>query len=103
MKKFEQLPKSPIIKNSIEIQNYLKSHYKIEEAWNNYPSPDTHPYLMVAISNSNSGYLYYRQAFYTEKEYFKYWKNNHYVKDFTSVQAFYDYLNQCLTIKKIKY
>lgn len=103
MKHNKQLPKSALIKNSVEIQNILKEQYNIQESWNNYESPETHPWLMVAISNSHSGYLYYQQSFYTQQDYMKYWKGNSYVKEFQNPATLYNYIDQCKSINKLTY
>lgn len=103
MRHYKQLPKSALIKNSVEIQNVLKEQYRIQESWNNYESPETHPWLMIAISNSHSGYLYYRQSFYTQADYMKYLKDNPYIKEFPNAQSLYNYIDQCMKIEKLKY
>lgn len=103
MTHYKQLPKSALVKNSVEIQNILKEQYHIQESWNNYESPETHPWLLVAISNSNSGYLYYRQSFYTQADYMKYLKDNPHIKEFPNAATLYKYIGQCNLIKKLTY
>ncbi len=103
MKYCKQLPKSALIKNSVEVQNYLKEHYEIQNLDDQYDSPETHPWLIVAISNSHAGYLYYRQSFYTQQDYMKYWKGNPYVKEFQNTATLYNYLDECKSINKLTY
>ena len=103
MTHYKQLPKSAIIKNSVNIQNYLKNHYHIEELNNKYESPETHPWLIVNISNSHAGYIYYRQSHWTQEDYIRYWKNNPYVKEFSNFASLCNYLDQCRMIKKLTY
>ena len=103
MTRYKQLPKSALIKNSVEVQNYLKDHYGIQNLDYQYDSPETHPWLIVAISNSHAGYLYYNQSFYTQQDYMRYWKNNPYVKEFSNFASLCNYLDQCRMIKKLIY
>lgn len=103
MTHYKQLPKSALIKNSVEVQNYLKTQYGIQNLDYVYESPETHPWLMVAISNSHSGYLYYRQSFYTQADYIKYLKNNPFTKEFPNAATLYKYIDQCKLIKKLTY
>ena len=101
MRKYNQLPKSAVIKNSVEVQNYLKESFGIQNLDYKYESPETHPWLCVAISNSHAGYLYYRQDFCTEDYYVRYLKGNPNVIEFSSKGALYNYIEQCKTIKKL--
>lgn len=103
MTHYKQLPKSALIKNSVEIQNYLNTKYGIQNLEYVYKSPDTHPWLTVDISNSNSGYLYYRQSFFTQADYIKYLKCNPYMKEFPNAESLYKYIDQCKLIKKLTY
>ena len=103
MRHYKQLPKSAIIKNSVDIQNHLREVYHITDIDNKYPSPDTHSWLVVAISNSNSGYIYYRQSMVTEMDYQHYYKDNPYIKEFITPESLYKYIDQCFTIKKLIY
>ena len=103
MTHYKQLPKSALVKNSVEIQNFLKDQYGIQNLDYVYESPDTHPWLLVAISNSHMGNLYYRQSFYTQQDYIRYWKGNPYVKEFPNTATLYKYIEQCKSINKLTY
>ena len=103
MTHYKQLPKSALVKNSVEIQNYLKNQYGIQNLDYTYESPDTHPWLLVAISNSATGYVYYRQSFYTQGDYIRYLKNNPFTKEFPNAATLYKYIDQCKLINKLTY
>jgi len=96
--KHKYLPKSPIIRNSPEVIEYIKEKYNF--AWENKVSfNESNSWIIIGISSSNAGSLYPYIITLNDEDIEKY--NKYTIKMFDyDFEAFKKYLNWALNLPK---
>lgn len=97
-KRGQNIPKTAIIENDIELVNWLKEIFPW--AYNNskHNIIETDKYLVVGISTSQIGIIYLN--FYTATEKFVEQFGSNFVKDFTDNESFKKYVKWAYKLPK---
>ena len=93
-RKGQTLPKSPVIRSSSELFEWLKNNYSF--AWANAGKliDESKQYILIGVSASHQGYVYVYISTCDDREISMY--DPSMIKDFTDEEAFKKYLNWVL-------